>query len=346
VGYFTWDEVVDFGVRLLTCRGVPEQNARIVADAAVFTHAYGITTHGLPVFLNLDSTLGDDIDPKAEPTVVKEKGASALIAGNNAIGHLAVRLARDLAAEKAKAQGVGMVAVTNVSWIGAVGVHLLPLAEQGLLAEAWAQSCACRDCAPFGGIDATFSTNPIALVCPTDGDPMVSDFSTAALSMGKVGAMIQRGEKSDAPLFLDKDGNLSNDPRVVREGGSILFFGGEKFGYRGFGMSFWCEALTAVAGGNCNNPEKVQRQSFTITAIDPDGFAGRDYYRKEMARFLAHMRSSRVRPGFKAVRLPGARGHAALRAAREKGLAIEPPLLESLNNAAERNGVSKLAAGT
>jgi len=343
--HFAWDEIVGFGVRLLAARGVSEANAHIVAEAAALTHAFGITTHGLTVLPYLDAQLEGNIDPTAEPTIVKQTAASALIAGDNAIGQLAVRMARDLAAEKATAQGIAMVAVTNVSWIGAVGVHLLPLAEQGLLAEAWAQSCACRDCAPFGGIDATFSTNPIALVCPTDGDAMVADFSTAAFSMGKVGAMIRNGEKSEAPLFLDKNGNLSTDPAVVKDEGSILFFGGDKFGYRGFGMSLWCEALTAVAGGNCNNPEKVQRQTFTITAINPEHFAGTDYYRSEMTRFLGHMRASRLRPGFKAIRLPGARGHAALRAARQNGLPVDSDLLDILNKTAQKNGVAPLAAG-
>ena len=336
---FGWEEVVAFGVRLLAARGVPEGNGRTVAEAATLTHAFGITTHGLTVLPYLDGVLGGEIDPRAEPRVVKQTAASALVAGNSCIGQLAVVLARDLAAEKAQAEGIALVAVTNVSWIGAVGVHLLGLAEQGLLAEAWAQSCACRDCAPFGGIDATFSTNPVALVCPTDGAPMVADFSTAALSMGKVGEMVRAGRESEEPLFLDAQGNVSNDPAVVAQGGSILFFGGERFGYRGFGMSFWCEALTAVAGGSCNDPEKVQRQTFTITAIDPGHFAGREYYQGEMTRFLAHMRSSRVRPGFKGIRLPGARGHAALAEAREKGLTIAPRLLAALNEVAVKNGV-------
>lgn len=337
-----FDTLMEFGTRLLTAKGVAEADARYVTEVAIRTHAFGITTHGLPVISSLGNTLGKSTDPKARPDIVKETDAAACIHGRGGIGHLTVKLACELAEKKAREQGVALITVTGISWIAAIGMHLLPLAEKGFLAEAWTQTSSCADAAPYGGIDAKLSTNPVAFAFPTDREPAVIDFSTTTYSMGKVGKMIREGQQAPEPLFLDKDGQLTCDPSVVREGGSILPFGGDRFGFRGYGMSLWIEALTAMAGGSCNNPDVPISQTFILTVMEPDHFGGREYYKKEMTRFIAHLLDNRVRPGFEGIRIPGARGHAAMRAAKKDGIPVEDYLFEKLQALAREAGISPL----
>lgn len=338
------DKLKEFGVRLLIAKGVPEDTAKVLTGVAVETEAFGVSTHGVVQFGYLCGQIGEAIDPNARPEVIKETGASALIDGGRAFGQLAMKMACDLAAKKAREQGVAMVAVRNSYWIGALSVYLAPLASDGLLAQAWAQTNTCKDCAPFGGIDAKFSTNPVALAFPTGGDPMVADFSTAAMSMGKMGQLVRGGEKSEPALFMDRDGNVTDDPNVVKEGGSILFLGGEKHGYKGYALSLWCEALTAVAGGDCNNPEKPSRQSFNLTVIDPDVFAGADVYLTEIKRFVAHVKSSRKRTGVDEIRLPGERGFKTRAKADAEGVPIEDFMVENLEALAKDAGIDGLLA--
>jgi L-lactate dehydrogenase len=206
-----------------------------------------------------------------------------------------------------------------------------------------AQTSTCKDCAPFGGIDARFSTNPVALAMPTGDDPIIADFSTAMMSMGKVNTMIRRGEKAAEPSFMDKDGVLGTDPAVVTAGGSILFLGGARQGYHGYALSLWNEAMTALAGGDANNPEAKTRQCFTLTVVDPAAFAGTDAYLAEFRRFLAHLRSSRVHPAHDRVRVPGERGFRSLKESEIAGIALEPSMVDRLNAAADRNGIARLA---
>jgi len=336
---YPWKDLVDFSVAFLTGKGLSEADAAYVGEVAVKTEAMGIHTHGLVLLPYLDGKLGNDLDATARPAVVRESGASALVDGNSGLGQLAMRLAVELASAKAQSHGVGMVAARNCSWIGALGAYLVPIAEEGLMAQLWAQTSTCRDCAPIGGIDARFSTNPVALAFPTDGDPVIADFSTAAVSMGKVGRMIREGEKAPAPIFMDKEGNLTSDPVVVRDGGTILFTGGEAQGHKGYALSLWCEALTALAGGDCNNPKAAQRQSFSLVVADPDAFAGREAYLREMKRFVAHVKSSRLRPGFDAIRLPGERALASLRRSEREGVPIEEALVKQLGELAEANRI-------
>ena len=337
------ERLTDFGVQLLLAHGVAEDKATYLAEGAVLTESFGVHTHGVAIFGYWDRLIGDGIDAAAEPKVVAERAATALVDGNLAFGPLALKLAREIAADKAKANGIAMVAVNNTSWIGACGPHILPLAEAGLFAQLWTQTNTCKDCAPWGGIDAKFSTNPISLAFPTGSLPVLADFSTSALSMGKTATMAKAGDKAPENLFLDKDGNATNDPSVVADGGSLMFTGGERYGYRGYGLSLWVEALTAMGGGSANNPGLPTRQCFNLTVIDPEAFAGRACYDAEMKRFLAHMRDCRLRPGFDAILLPGERAQKAAQDAAAHGVTVTDTVFDTLQGLAAKHGLQPLA---
>jgi LDH2 family malate/lactate/ureidoglycolate dehydrogenase len=144
-------------------------------------------------------------------------------------------------------------------------------------------------------------------------------------------------------VFVDPEGRLTADPKVaVDREGTMLFMGGEMEGYKGYAFSLWAEALTAVAGGSCNNPKVESRQSFNLLVIDPEAFGGSGYYRKEMERFVAHVKSSRLRPGAGAIRLPGERARRAEAEAGRRGLPLEAGLFEKLNAIAARHSLAPL----
>jgi LDH2 family malate/lactate/ureidoglycolate dehydrogenase len=253
-------------------------------------------------------------------------------------------LAKSVAAEKASKQGVSMVTIRRCCWLGALGPYLHSLTEQGYMAQLWAQTTTCGDAAPFGGIDAKFSTNPMALAFPTAGDPVLSDFSTTTISMGQTKRMAQSGRQAPEPIFLDSKGNLSTDPNVALDVGSVLFIGGAHFGYKGYGLSLWSEGIAALAGGECNNPETKTSQSASLTVIDPQAFAGHDYFYNEIERFKAHMLNNKVRPGFETIRIPGERVANNLRESAAKGIPVEEGLLEILNTLAGQHGIPSIPA--
>ena len=338
-----FEDLTGFGTRLLVKKGVAEADARHIAEVAVVTEARGVSTHGAVIFANFDEQVGKSIDPAARPKVVRDQGATALIDGSRCFGQLCLRLASELAVKKAREHGVAMVAGRNTSWVAGLGTYLLPLAEQGFFAQLWAQSSACKDCAPVGGIDGTFSTNPVGLAFPAPEGPVVADFSTAVMSFGKARRLAAQGQKAPAPVFLDPEGNLTDDPNVVTSrDGTMLFMGGVTEGYKGYAFSLWCEALTAMAGGSANNPKVEGRQSFNLTVIDPQAFAGLDYYRQEMRRFIAHVKSSRLRQGVAAIRLPGERGARQLAESRQHGVELDGALFDKLNAIAAKNGLKPL----
>lgn len=331
--------LIAFAGKVLQKRGMPETDAAYVARFIVETEAFRSTTHGLAQLGALEKNLGESIVPGKKPRVVRETGAMALLDGMGVSGLISMKAAVEQAMARARKTGVGFAGVRNTYWVGSLGSHLLPIAGQGFLAMAFAQTNTCKDCAPLGGIDARFSTNPLAIAFPTAKGPVLADFSTATYSMAAVSRMIAEKKKSAIPRFIDGKGRPSRDPSVMNRGGSIMFTGLDLEGHKFYGLSLFIEALTVMCGGSANNPKARSHQSVSLIVLDPRKFAGAAYYGKEMARFIAHVKRSRVRPGFDAVRLPGERGLAALAEARKKGVPVDDAKLRMLEEIAKENGV-------
>ncbi len=333
------DKLIEFGVEFMAKRGVSQDNARYISTVIADTEAFRQSTHGIAQFKTINDKLGNGINPRSEPKVITNNGSTGLLDGTGCFGIIAMKLAKELATKKSHEHGIGFVCVRNTEWIGAVGIHLISIVQEGLLAQVWAQTSGCKDCAPYGGIDARFSTNPIALAFPTGGNPVLADFSTATMSMSTAANMADKGELATIPRFLDNEGNPSNDPSVMRNGGTIMFAGCDVDGYKSYGLSLFNEALTVLAGGSANHPEVPSYQSFSLMVLDPSMFVGTGPFTKEIKRFIEHLKSSRVRPGFKKVRLPGERGFAALENCKLRGVPLDDNKLQILKEIADDNGM-------
>ncbi len=340
--HVSMSRLTTFGRAYFEKRGFSPFAASCVAEAGVRAQAFGSVTHGLTQWAFVRSGIGTIIDPDAEPKILAERGATVLLDGPTVPGQVMMRRALDMAIPKALEFGIAMAAIRKTHWVGAIGPYLEPAAKQGLLAQAWAQNSACRDCAPTGGFDAVFSTNPIAMAMPADPVPIVADFSTAAVAMGKVNSMIKAGRRADSPIFMDRDGNTTDDPNVVPDGGSILFTGGKECGHKGYALSLFCEALTAAAGGDCNNPDLPQSQSVSMMLIDPESLGGRERYLAEMNRIKARIKGVRRLPGVDEIRLPGERALASLREAEAAGIILDQSQLQLLADMAGEAGLPEV----
>ncbi|MCX7591471.1 MAG: Ldh family oxidoreductase, partial [Kiritimatiellae bacterium] len=83
-------------------------------------------------------------------------------------------------------------------------------------------------------------------------------------------------------------------------------------------------------------------QCFNLTVIDPRAFGNMDYYRREMKRFVARVKSSRPWKKNEPVRLPGERMIKRLREARRRGVELDCEMLSELNKLAEKRGLAPL----
>ena len=333
-------KLVEFGVDFMSRLGVPGETARYAAQIVVETEAMGRTTHGIVQYRAIYESLKSGIVPDAEPEIVRQRPASVLMDGTRCLGVASAKRAIELGRTIARNVGISFVAVRNSYWIGAIGTYLLPLAQDGFVAYVWAQTNTCKDCAPFGGIDPRFSTNPVAFACCGGELPVIADFSTATMSMRKALVMVERGEKSALPRFLTSEGIPTTDPSVVKEGGTLMFMGCECDGYKGYALSFFNEILAALSGGGANNPSSKPHQAFSFLILDPDAFAGRDFFCNEMKRFIAYVKSSRPRNGVKKIWIPGEQAFSRLADSKKHGVLLDNKAVQLLKQIAEETGIS------
>ncbi|MCV3272293.1 Ldh family oxidoreductase [Roseobacter sinensis] len=326
----------EFVACALMSHDVPEADAGKVATLMVEADIYGYETHGVfRLRQYLARLAGGGCNPRPDISVAQETVATALIDGDNGLGHLAMATARDLAIQKAGAAGIGWVGVRRGNHAGPLALYVRPQAEAGLLGMAAAVGSA-NHVPPYGGSDLLLGTNPIAFSAPSGGDdPFVFDMATTVAAMGKIKTLLQQGRPMPEGWMVGRDGKPLTDPARKSEG-FLLPIGGAK----GFGLSVAIGLMAGVLNGAAFGSDVVDFTKDTISptntgqvvmALDPKAFGVGDEFAEEVARVFDEMRASPPLPGHDPVRLPGD-GKSALAATRRtEGLTLNPALRADLN---------------
>src|SRR6266849_8447507 len=107
---FEITEIVGFIKRALVSVGVPPEDASKVAALMAEADARGGDAHGvfrLPQYVK--QIQSGAVNARPNIRIVTERAGTALVDGDNAIGHLVMKRAAELAIEKARQCGVGWV---------------------------------------------------------------------------------------------------------------------------------------------------------------------------------------------------------------------------------------------
>jgi len=311
----------DLFVRL----GLPEDSALRFCRRQIEVHAFGVTTHGLTV-LNamLNGLEKAESLPKIKAVPVQDHGAITVLEGAGALQLPCLLQTVDLAQERAAQHGLALVSLRNVGWLGALGYHLTYPAREGFFGMAWGHFGGGSTVVPYGGREPRLSTNPVAYCMPADPDPVVADFSTSAISNGKLHRWTTEEKKCPEPMLVDEQtGELTDDPSRFRNGASILPFGGMTGGYRGTAMSLWAELLTAAAGGTTANKKGKGPQNLHILLLDQQKMGDSDIYQTKAAELIEHVKSSAPWDGSTGPRMPGEAGWKKLRQAEAEGIELD-----------------------
>lgn len=337
------DRLTAFVAAALGSQGVPDADAAKVAQTMVDADIFGYGTHGVFRLRQYMARLKDGgCNPAANIDIAHETVATALIDGDNGLGHLAMSAARDLAIEKARTAGIGWVGVRRGNHAGPLALYVRPQAEAGLIGMAAAVGSA-NHVPPYGGSDLLLGTNPIAISAPSaDADPFVMDMATTVAAMGKIKTLIQRGEPMPEGWMVGRDGAPLTDPNKKSEG-FLLPIGGAK----GFGLSVAIGLMAGVLNGAAFGSDVVDFTNDTrsetntgqfVMALDPLAFGITDFGDRAKHVF-DEMRASDPLPGHDPVRLPGEGKSAASNARRTGGLTLNPALRRDLQALAADYGL-------
>ena len=308
--------------------GAHSKMAEAAAEHLVRAEEQGLATHGMSRVPFYCAMLRNGrADGAAEPALAADRAAVCLIDNRDGLPYLSVRWAIDEAIQRARRNGIAFAGIRNSAHVGVLGVHLLPVAQAGLVGFAFTNSPAAIPA--WGGKKGLFGTNPVAAVFPRSGAaPIVIDLALTTVVRGKIMMAMKRGETIPAGWALDRHGRPTTDPKEAIEHGSLFPIGGAKGAMLALMFELICASLTGAAIGReadsffaeqGNRPRIGQ----AFIAIDPDALAGMDRYFERVETVVAAMQADPE------VRLPGARRFAAERAA-QAGIEIPDELLTQI----------------
>ena len=327
-------ELIDFATALFAAAGCDGDKPAIIAAGLVEADLLGHTTHGLqlaPAYLaELES---GGMAGQGEPTIINDRSAAVTWDGRRLPGVWLTAKAVELAMERAIAHGVATVVIRNSHHIGCLAAFLQRATDRGLMITIACSDPAGASVAPFGGRQAVFTPDPLAVGIPTDGDPILIDISASITTNGLANRLRREGKKFPGAWALDASGNATDDPEALFTDppGTLLPAGGMDHGHKGYGLALLVEALTQGLGGfgRAEVPTGWGASVF-VQVLDPAAFGGIDAFRRETGWLATACRNSPAVPGVTAVRLPGERGLSNKRRALVEGVMLYPGILDAL----------------
>ena len=345
--YLPITQAEEFIANVLRANQVPTADAKVVAQLMIKSDLVGADGHGifrLPAYIKRIRAGGINLNPNIH--IERDQGATALINGDNALGHLVMNKAVELAIEKVKQHSVCWIGSHYGNHSGAASVYVRRLAEQGYIGIYMAVGNA-NHMAPWGGIDLLLSTNPIAIAVPAGDHPIVLlDIATTVAAYGKVKVAAQKGESIPDTWMIDRNGQPITDPQKSSEG-SLLPIGG----YKGYGLA----VMIGLLAGALNNAavgkstidfnahhDLITNTGQTIIAVDPSVFGDREQFVERVITLVNDLKASSRLPNVNQIRVPGDGAAKSIAQRLKLGIPISPELKESLNQCAKECGIATL----
>jgi LDH2 family malate/lactate/ureidoglycolate dehydrogenase len=249
---YQFDDLLKFATAVFEHEGVPTQEAHDAASALMWASVRGVDTHGIRNLKRyyIDGIRNGAIRSTCQLDIDRDTPVATATNARSSLGLVAATRGMQLAIEKAKATGVGLVSIQQSQHFGAAGVYAHLAAEQDMIGLAMTgyffQNGQSRAVLPFGGALPMFSTNPLAFACPCENHPpFVLDMATSVVPVNRLELMQERGVAIPHGWGLDAEGKSTTVPE---EFASVLPLGGmeQLGGHKGFGLMMMVQILTGV----------------------------------------------------------------------------------------------------
>jgi L-2-hydroxycarboxylate dehydrogenase (NAD+) len=348
----TFGRLTAFIQEALTKLGLPDSDAMTVAALMAQADLQGSDGHGvsrLPQYARRIKAGGFNVRPNIR--VVREQLATALLNGDNGMGHLVMKRAAEIAIEKARVTGVAWVNSQFSNHAGPASLYAtMPLAHD-MIGLYFAVGNA-NHLPPWGGLDMLLSTNPIAAAIPAgDETPIILDMATTVAAYGKVKTKALRGETMPEGWMIDREGKPLTDPKRADEG-MLLPLGGMEAGYKGYGLAMIIGLLAGTLGGAAmgrevidfnHDDDSVTNTGQAIVAIDIAAFGDVAVFKAAVDALVRDFRNSKRMPGVDRILVPGERSRETRAARTRDGIPIAAALRRGLDQVADELGITKLA---
>ncbi len=335
----------------LVCFGVPEPDAEIVTDVLIASDKRGIDSHGIgrlkPIYL--DRIDWGILNPITKIDIVKESETTAVLDGNNGMGHVVSKKAMQMAIDKAKQHGMGMTAVRNSTHYGIAGYYTLMACETGMIGITGTN--ARPSIAPTFSVENMLGTNPLTIGFPTDEEfPFVLDCATSVSQRGKIESYSRAGKELPPGWVIDVNGNTRTDTAQIlidlTKGKAALTplggLGEDTAGYKGYGYATVVEVLSAALQGGSflkalnGFDEEGKRIPYPLghffIAINIENFLGPEIFKTIAGSIVRDLRNAQKAPGAERIYTAGEKEWVAWQYRKDHGcpvpVALQKQMLE------------------
>lgn len=305
------DVLRGFLVKIFSALGCDEQNATGIAEGVIEADLRGHRIQGTDHIYSIVADFkAGRLNGRARPRVARETAATAQIDGDGVEGHVGGRFACDIAIKKAKESGAASVGLVRAGDIFMVGAYVERIARAGLIGIACTNATPVR-VHPPGGIDPMLGTNPIGFGFPTEGEPIIIDFSTSTSPVGHV--RIASYNKGAIPpgIAIDREGRPTTDS-IEALAGAFTPLGGHK----GFALGLAVALLSGpMVGGvlgatlkeQMGKSSQIPDRGHWFMAIDPGAYGDTGTFRQRVSDHAHEIKSGRKAPGVAEILIPGER---------------------------------------
>src|ERR1700742_1937192 len=189
----------------LAAAGLPRADAAICARLMGEADLTGADAHGvfrLPQYVRRLKAGGFNKQPHIK--VERSAPATALVDGDNGMGHLVMSRAAETAIAIARETGVSWVGVRRSNHAGPAGLYAEMPTAHGMIG-LYAAVANANHMATWGGADLLLGTNPLAIGVPSGSGALVLDMATSIVAYGTVKKYALRGLPMPEGWFVKPD---------------------------------------------------------------------------------------------------------------------------------------------
>lgn len=338
---YTADSLETTAKRILQGFGCSDNESTIVADHLIRANLSGHDSHGIGMLPMYGQQVEDgNLIPNQTPEFLPAAGAICVVDARKGFGHHMALLALDHAMQTAREYNVAVLGMRNAGHVSRAGNYSEYCASHGFVSlhfvNVWGHPPLV---AHFGSSEPGFSTNPISMGIPVNGQakPML-DMATSTVALGKVRVAYNRGEQIPVGWVIDDNGAATTDPEPIwaRREGALTPFGAHK----GSGLGIFVELLAGalagketVATGN-NIPRGVFNNMLSII-IDPQGFDDAKAIEARVLEFYQAIKGGKPAAGVNEVLLPGEPEQQRAADRFENGIEVDEATIDQLMRTAE-----------
>ena len=282
--------------------GENESDSSLAADTLVLADLRGVESHGVSNMLRsyVEQYKNKELKPKAEISIIKDNLASCSIDGDQGLGIITTPKAMDIAIEKAKKTGIGVVTINNSRHLGMASYHALKALNHNMIGLC-VSSCP-PQVVPTYGTEPLLGTNPIAIAAPANTKPpYVFDAAMSSVAANKISIAKRLGKNLLPGWITDNAGDPLMEelnPEEYKKNGEnyLLPLGStrEMGSHKGYGLAGMVEILGGIlTGGGYGVRPGRPNFGHMVTAYNIEAFMDYNEYINTMDEWLQMLQDSK-----------------------------------------------------